>query len=359
MPKIGVSYDQVAAVADSLVAEGVNPSIRKVMERLKTGSGTTIHRHMTRWRNERQTPVAVTSDLPVAVCSAIHAEIERAKAEVRAEFENRLVICQEEANDLAALGKSLEDQLDKLTEEFDAVSAERETLVTKLEKQSATIELLNRDIERERYGCELARTETAEVRITLNVQNEKIQALNNTNTRLQSENSIILNAHHELECRVASMEATLVAADEKSKALAETQAGLNAEIERLQIVAATESMAKTDAEKTVAVLTAKLESEQQKSKDLLAENQSIMLQLQAERESGESVRIISAEVSKENKIQSVQLSELNAGISELTRQLEVERSATIEVKSTIAVLTARLGNWESPRESHTDRDISR
>lgn len=359
MPRAGISYEQVAAVADSLMSERINPTIRNVTERLGTGSGTTIHKHLTRWRNERQAPAAVTTELPVVVCSAIHAEIERSKAEVRAEFENRLVICQEEANDLAEQGESLEDKLEKRTEEFDAVTAERDALSSTLEKQTATIELLNREIERERFGCEQARTETAEVRITVNVQNEKIQALSSANTRLQSENSNILGAHHELECRVACLTAKLEAADEKSKALADTLAGLNAEIECLKTTTSAESTAKNAAEKTVAVLTAKLESEQQKSKSLLAENQALVDQLQAEREAGESARIISAEVAKENKIQSVQLSELNTGITELKRQLEAERSATIEAKGTVAVLTARLGKGESTHESPTDRDISR
>jgi len=337
MPRTGIIYDQVAAVADSMMAERINPTIRNVTERLGTGSGTTIHKHLTRWRNERQAPAAVTTELPVVVCSAIHAEIERSKAEVRAEFENRLVIYQEEANDLAEFGKSLEDRLEKRTEEFDAVTAERDALSSTLEKQTATIELLNREIERERFGCEQARTETAEVRITVNVQNEKIQALSSANTRLQSENSIILRSHQEFECRIASLTAKLEAAHEKSNDLAEAMTRNKTELERITTLYANETQIRVDAEVRIAICTTQLESERSKYEALVSENEKLLVELTTERENKEFARTNALEIGLLYKIQSDNLKEKIAQVNDLTGLLEAERFARIEAEKTVAL----------------------
>ena len=51
--RIGVTYDEVAAIADQIVAGGAEPTIRNVRDRLGRGSYSTIHRHLTAWRDAR------------------------------------------------------------------------------------------------------------------------------------------------------------------------------------------------------------------------------------------------------------------------------------------------------------------
>lgn len=43
MPRIGITYDEVAAAADAIAAENMHPTVPKMRERLGTGSAGTIH----------------------------------------------------------------------------------------------------------------------------------------------------------------------------------------------------------------------------------------------------------------------------------------------------------------------------
>ncbi|WP_340367478.1 DNA-binding protein, partial [Marinobacter azerbaijanicus] len=46
MARTGITYEQVATVADALVGQGEKPSIQRIREQLGTGSPNTIHRHL-------------------------------------------------------------------------------------------------------------------------------------------------------------------------------------------------------------------------------------------------------------------------------------------------------------------------
>ena len=92
MARQGITFEQVAAVADALAGEGQQPTIRAVREKLgDTGSPNTIHKHLTAWREARPVAAAAAPELPQALTAAIAAEIERAAAQARAEIEGRLV----------------------------------------------------------------------------------------------------------------------------------------------------------------------------------------------------------------------------------------------------------------------------
>ena len=52
MPRPGVTYKQVAVVADGLKVNNEYPSIQRIRSILKTGSPNTIHKHLTRYNDE-------------------------------------------------------------------------------------------------------------------------------------------------------------------------------------------------------------------------------------------------------------------------------------------------------------------
>ncbi|WP_221931826.1 DNA-binding protein [Klebsiella pneumoniae] len=57
MARQGITFEQVAAVADALAGEGQQPTIRAVREKLgDTGSPNTIHKHLTAWREAARWP---------------------------------------------------------------------------------------------------------------------------------------------------------------------------------------------------------------------------------------------------------------------------------------------------------------
>ena len=64
MARHGISYDEVKQAVDELQAEGLNPTIAGIRERLGTGSFTTISEHLKHWRTERQQQPMVAGGSP-------------------------------------------------------------------------------------------------------------------------------------------------------------------------------------------------------------------------------------------------------------------------------------------------------
>lgn len=174
MPRIGISFEEVAAIADSLVAEGVTPSINSVRERTGTGSPNTIHRHLVAWRETIPLSASVTVELPASVLMAINQEIIRSRADAKAEIEARLVIVQAEAAELAAAGEKLETELEVLLGEIKALTTDRDMVRGTLQEQTSEIDRLRREVERERYGAEQARIELAQIRNKIDLQADKL-----------------------------------------------------------------------------------------------------------------------------------------------------------------------------------------
>lgn len=179
MPREGVSYDQVAALADALVAEGRDASTRAVRERLGgRGSPNTIHRHLVKWREARGPRVpAPPAELPSAIAREIQQEIARAVAAARAELEEQLVQAQTEARDLAEAGEALEADRETLQEQIAALSRERDTLSGRSSEQATELSRLSQEIERERRTAEEARIAVAQARLSGQQHERQLESL--------------------------------------------------------------------------------------------------------------------------------------------------------------------------------------
>ena len=166
MARIGVTSEQVSAVADALIGEGKQATIRAVRERLgDRGSPNTIQKHLSAWRDARPMAAAAALELPQTLAAAIAAEIGRAAAQARAEIEGRLVEVQTEAADLAMTGESLEDERDSLIAQMAVLTTERDTLAGKAAQQAADLVELTGRVEREQQAAEAARVELATARL--------------------------------------------------------------------------------------------------------------------------------------------------------------------------------------------------
>ncbi|WP_028303516.1 DNA-binding protein [Oceanospirillum maris] len=64
MARNGISYNEVKQAVDEMQAEGLNPTIAGIRERLGTGSFTTISEHLKLWRAERQQQPMVAGGSP-------------------------------------------------------------------------------------------------------------------------------------------------------------------------------------------------------------------------------------------------------------------------------------------------------
>lgn len=176
MARTGITYEQVAAVADALIGAGQQPTIKGVRERLGTGSPNTVHAHLVAWREARPVAVVAAPTLPASLTAAIGAEISQAAARARAEVEGDLVRVQGEAAELSAAGGVLEDQVADLTEQLADVGAERDRAVTLAAERADEIARLVERVEREQRGAEAARVELATARLRLEGLAERQEA---------------------------------------------------------------------------------------------------------------------------------------------------------------------------------------
>ena len=174
MARPGITYDQVAAVADAIIGEGQQPTINAVRDRIGTGSPNTVHRHLTVWRAARPQATATAPELPTTLTTAIAAEIERAAASARSEVENKLVQAQAEAVELSSVGEALEAERDELFEQVAELTTERDTLAGKAGQQAADIKTQAERIEREQQAAETARVDLAKAQLKIESGTERL-----------------------------------------------------------------------------------------------------------------------------------------------------------------------------------------
>ena len=67
MARPGITFEQVAAVADAMLGKGQQPTINGVRERIGTGSPNTIHKHLLVWRAARPQTIAAVPELPASL----------------------------------------------------------------------------------------------------------------------------------------------------------------------------------------------------------------------------------------------------------------------------------------------------
>ena len=215
MARDGITFEQVAAAADALVGEGLQPAIRAVRERLGTGSPNTVHKHLVRWRDARPVASATAPELPQALTAAISSEIERAASQARAAVEDRLVQAQAEAADLAAAGELLETERDALAEQVAVLTSERDTLAGKAAQQAADLADQAQRIEREQQAAEAARVDLATARLKLEAQAERQAEQKVEIERLRAELDAARQASTSAKQEAAVLAARLEAASER------------------------------------------------------------------------------------------------------------------------------------------------
>lgn len=178
MSRPGVTYEEVAAVAERMTANGERPSINTIRDHLGTGSPNTIHRHLRTWQTSRPAQVVSKIELPQTVLKPIHDEIKKAEAEARAESQQTLAEAQAAADQLSSLNESLEESNENLLTEIEKLTAERNELRILLEQQEQTAIKYQDEIKREQEAAEFARIETAKSHVELEQLRSLVKDLN-------------------------------------------------------------------------------------------------------------------------------------------------------------------------------------
>ncbi|MDO9521789.1 MAG: DNA-binding protein [Pseudohongiella sp.] len=232
MARSGVQFEQVAAVADSMVGEGKLPTIRSVREILGTGSDGTIHKHLRAWHAARPPVVVVPPKLPEVLISAIAAEISKAAASARGEIEGRLVEAQSAADDLANFSEALENEKDALLEQVSALTRERDVISGRADQQAADIVECKRTIEREQQSADNARAELATIGFKVSSQQERLAEQSAELQSLRAELAIAQSGRIQAEQQAAVAIARLEVALERAAKSDSKIEYLEAELDR-------------------------------------------------------------------------------------------------------------------------------
>jgi colicin import membrane protein len=195
MAREGLSFGQVAAAAEKMLANGINPTIKGVRDAIGTGSHNTVHKHLQAWRDARPQAVSIAAELPSGIINAINKELMEATALARSEYEERLTQAITEATELSVAGEALEDQNSELVERCAFIAIERDTLVGKSTELEVQVKALSADLDRERAALENARIEIAKSQITIDANAKEQTALTNENSQLKADAKVIDGAH--------------------------------------------------------------------------------------------------------------------------------------------------------------------
>lgn len=147
MPRVSVTYEQVAAVANALYAQGVRePGAKAIREELAKRAGTagtavgspnTIQRHLTIWRaKDRPIEASEVPQLPGQLAADISRALVAAASVAREKGEERLAQLQGELDELVTVGEAAEARIDELQQEVAARTSERDSMAGQLAQRT-------------------------------------------------------------------------------------------------------------------------------------------------------------------------------------------------------------------------------
>lgn len=220
-----VTYEQVAATADALVAQGERATVRAIRA-LTSGSPNTILRHLQTWRSRQPVEAGAVRELPPAMVRAYYDEVARVAAEARAELEAQLVEAQTETADIVRAADELEKERDALLEQLATVTSERDALRGKAELQEEELDELREQLDREMRAAEDARISVAQERHAGESQRQLLEVTKAEVERLRAE----LRDEHDARIEAEREQARLVSSN---SALRERVEDHRAQITRL------------------------------------------------------------------------------------------------------------------------------
>jgi len=174
MARKGITYDEVAAVADRLVSQGELPTIQRVRDELGTGSPNTIHKHLTGWKETQPQAQREVVTLPDALAEALIREIERQALAARASSEEKALEARRSADKLAEVGESIEEENEELKLKADILERERDQSQALASDRQHEIDRLVAACDREQQAAESARVELAKAQLTIDSYGERL-----------------------------------------------------------------------------------------------------------------------------------------------------------------------------------------
>lgn len=267
MAKPGVEYDEVARVADAMLAKGVEPTNRLVLAEVG-GSATTVHKHLKNWRAAHPQAAQAPPELPAGLQRAIQEELRRQQAEARSEIEARLVTTQAEAEDLARAAERAESEVEQLSERVAGLTGDRDRLTGQLNEQQRETARLNEALNHERAAAESGRVEIAQARL----KTEAAEAAASTLREERAEQLRTLEAERTArigsERKLASAEAARDELRKSAEQMVATADEVEAERDRLRDLLERERELHSQTRSTLAAEQEKARAAEKRAEDL-------------------------------------------------------------------------------------------
>lgn len=162
MPSEGVTYEEVRTAALAVTAQGRNPSVTAVRGHLRTGSRTTISRHLNRWHLEQATKtVPASPEFEDQLAALLAQERARISSDAQAKCEQAVASVQADNIEVTTALEKTEHELEEANQKVTEMAREIERLRATNDERAKEIGRLNEELRNERRVAEAARTDTA------------------------------------------------------------------------------------------------------------------------------------------------------------------------------------------------------
>jgi chromosome segregation ATPase len=258
-----ITYDQVKAVIDALRADGARPTIDRIWEALhKAGSKGTVHKLAKQYFAElegTEKPPESLRFLPPEVQQVILAFADEAAATTREKIADELLECRREAASLADDNERLTTELDDLRAQLAQAASDKAAAEGRAAQVVSELTATREEIGVERAVAEQARTALSKADLRLESIGPLEEALRQTRTERDAQRE----ARTEAERTVAVLSSQQKAQEERMQdfkamlaSMRDTYARLEAKNGELVEALASERQARAVAELDLAVLSA-------------------------------------------------------------------------------------------------------
>jgi DNA repair exonuclease SbcCD ATPase subunit len=152
MTRQEVTYEQVAAAADSLQNDSQRVTLDGVSGLLGGGSLADVHKHLTAWRVGHAKPAAASRmELPEAIASALGDWVRQVAEETGAGPREALAQSEDDLETLLKSGQRFEAEREELQAQLAAVSAERDQALALAAERAEDIEQLSAELRNARH----------------------------------------------------------------------------------------------------------------------------------------------------------------------------------------------------------------
>ena len=165
--RTGITFEQVATLADAIAAQGGRPTLRGVRAELGSGSMGTIQKHLATWQGRRRQIVTSAATLPPEIQRVILAEIAREVDAARAELESDLADAKGDRDALADENEQQAELLERQTERMAEIEATNQQQAGRIAQLEADLASASQATDRERSVAEQARLAQAKAELRL------------------------------------------------------------------------------------------------------------------------------------------------------------------------------------------------